>query len=99
MTLEHEALTGRIIGAAIQVHRALGPGYLESVYEEAMATELEASAMPFQRQRRVPIIYRNVEVGLHRLDLFVADRSSSNSRLSRRWRTCTSPWSGRTCEQ
>ncbi len=73
MGLEHKELTGRIIGAAIEVHKALGPGFLESVYENAMAVELRQQDIPFQRQLSVPILYRGVEVGLHRLDLFVAD--------------------------
>ncbi|MDP2310275.1 MAG: GxxExxY protein [Pseudomonadota bacterium] len=72
MALELEALTGSVIGAAIEVHRALGPGFLEAVYEEAFALELNALAIPFVRQATVPIHYRGVEVGRHRLDLFVA---------------------------
>jgi GxxExxY protein len=71
--LEHEELTGEIIGAAIEVHRALGPGFLESVYETALVVELRHRGLSFERQRSVPIVYRGVEVGLHRLDLFVAD--------------------------
>lgn len=74
MGLEHEALTGSIIGAAIEVHRALGPGFLESVYELALCVELEARKIPHARQVVVPIRYRDVEVGSHRLDLFVADQ-------------------------
>ena len=73
MSLEHEELTGRIIGAAIEVHKALGPGYLESIYENALALELRIDDLPFQRQVTVPVLYRGSEVGLHRLDLFVAD--------------------------
>jgi GxxExxY protein len=73
MQLEHEELTGQIIGAAIAVHRALGPGFVESVYEESLAVELRARAIGFTRQLAVPVCYRGVEVGLHRLDLLVAD--------------------------
>lgn len=71
--LEHEKLTGEIIGAAIEVHRALGPGFLESVYETALVVELRHCGLYFERQLSVPIVYRGVEVGLHRIDLFVAD--------------------------
>lgn len=71
--LEHEELTGEIIGAAIEVHRALGPGFLESVYETALVVELRHRGLSFERQLSVPVVYRGVEVGLHRLDLFVAD--------------------------
>lgn len=73
MSLEHEALTGRIIGAAIEVHKALGPGYVESIYENALVLELRAQDIPFERQVSVPVLYRGAEVGLHRLDLYVAD--------------------------
>ena len=73
MALELEELTGCVIGAAIQVHRTLGPGFLESVYENALAIELRRQAIPFARQVTVPVLYGGVEVGLHRLDFFVAD--------------------------
>ena len=74
MDLEHQELTGRIIGAAIEVHRGLGPGFLESVYENALAIELRDRRIPFQRHLDVPIFYRNVEVGHHRADLFISDQ-------------------------
>lgn len=73
MTLEHEDLTGQIIGAAIEVHRTLGPGFLESIYENALAIELRRRAIPFVRQLSVPVLYRGAEVGIHRLDMFVCD--------------------------
>ena len=72
--LADKELTGRIIAAAIAVHRALGPGFLESVYEEAMCIELRANGIPYQRQKPVEILYREEPVGEHRLDLFVAGR-------------------------
>lgn len=73
MPLEHEELTGQIIGAAIAVHEALGPGFLEAIYEEALVVELRLRGIAFTRQHSVPVIYREVEVGVHRLDLFVAN--------------------------
>jgi len=74
MPLEHEDLTGAIIGAAIAGHKELGPGFVESVYENALAIELRHRSLPFQRQLAVPVLYRGVEIGLHRLDLFVGDQ-------------------------
>ena len=71
MPLEHANLTGAIIGAAITVHSELGPGFLESIYEEAMAIELRRQSIPFERQREVQLLYRSTPVGTHRLDLFV----------------------------
>jgi GxxExxY protein len=73
MALEHEALTERIIGAAIEVHRRLGPGFLESVYEKALIIELKKRRMAVQDQMEVIIAYDGQEVGSHRLDLFVED--------------------------
>ena len=73
MPLEHEELTGEIIGAAIAVHEALGPGFLESIYEEALAVELRLRGIAFTRQHSATVVYREVEVGLHRLDFFVED--------------------------
>ena len=74
MELEHEGLTEQIIGAALNVHKALGPGFVESIYERALAVELRCCAIPFQRQLCVPVLYRGIEVGLHKLDLFIASQ-------------------------
>ena len=71
MALALEGLTGRVIGAAIAVHRALGPGFVEAVYENALTVELKRRGMRVERQRTVPVLYRGVEVGRHRLDLLV----------------------------
>jgi GxxExxY protein len=60
-----------VIGAAIEVHRILGPGYLESVYEEALAAELEIRGIPFQRQVVFSLDYKGRAVGTSRLDLLV----------------------------
>lgn len=65
------ALTERVIGAAITVHRALGPGFLESIYEAALGVKLRAQGISFESQLRAPILYRGVTVGPHRLDLLV----------------------------
>jgi GxxExxY protein len=71
--LEHAELTEAIIGAAIEVHRELGPGFLESIYEEALSVELEKRQIPYVRQLPVPVHYNGTQVGEHRLDLLVAD--------------------------
>lgn len=72
MALESKDLTGRIIGAAIQVHIELGPGFVEAIYEGALSVELTRRGIPFRRQVKVPVLYRSEQVGVHRLDLFVA---------------------------
>ena len=60
MSLEHEEVTSRIIGAAIEVHRTLGPGFLEAIYENALALELQTRGIPFDRQRSVQVLYRGI---------------------------------------
>jgi GxxExxY protein len=69
--MDMEDLTREVIGAGIEVHRMLGPGFLESIYEKAMTVQLRARGIPFQRQVEVPIQFKTVDVGLHRLDLVV----------------------------
>ena len=72
MALEHEVLTGRIIGAAIEVHRQLGPGFIESIYENALVYEVRKRGLKVEQQVEVPIIYDgSVEVGKHRIDLIM----------------------------
>ncbi len=67
-------LTSDIIQAAIAVHRELGPGFLESVYEEALCLELGMRDIPHERQKRIPLIYQGIQIGEHRLDLLVGTR-------------------------
>ena len=71
--LGNSALTDRIIAAAICVHKQLGPGFLEAIYEEALAIELTESGIAFERQKSLPLYYRGRLIGEHRLDLFVED--------------------------
>ncbi len=67
-------LTQQIIGAAIEVHRALGPGLLESAYETCLCHELSLRQIPFDRQKQLPVVYKGVEIECgYRLDLLVAD--------------------------
>lgn len=70
MTDEEAAFA--VIGAAIEVHRALGPGYTEGVYEAALALELAARTVPFARQHAFEVLYRGTRVGEGRVDLLVA---------------------------
>jgi GxxExxY protein len=68
-------LTESIIGAAITVHRSLGPGLLESAYEHCLARELEFKAIPFERQVELPITYRGERLDCgYRLDLVIRNR-------------------------
>ena len=71
MELQNKALTDRIIAAAIRVHKELGPGFLEAMYEGALAIELAAAGMAFERQKLLPVFYREHLIGEHRLDFVV----------------------------
>lgn len=68
---ETNELSRRVIGAAIEVHRVLGPGYLESIYEEALAIEMAARGIPFERQSAFSISYKGSVVGSGRVDFLV----------------------------
>lgn len=66
-------LTKRIIGCAIEVHRHLGPGLLESIYESALCIELDLAGLAYERQKPVPVTYKGHSLGEHRLDILVED--------------------------
>ena len=69
---EHNALTEHVIGAAIEVHRHLGSGLLESAYEECLCRELSLKGLPFERQLELPIEYKGVRLECgYRLDIVV----------------------------
>ena len=68
---EFEALSGQILEAAISVHKALGPGFLESIYENAMKVALRHRGIAYEAQKDVTIVFEDEEVGIHRLDLLV----------------------------
>lgn len=67
-----DSLTERVIGAAIEVHRLLGPGLLESVYEEALCIELGLRGLPFRRQAEIDVNYKGHIIKGLRIDLLVA---------------------------
>ena len=69
--MKYKDLTEKIIGAAIAVHTQLGPGFIESAYEEALCIELKHRGIPYERQKTLPVYYRDELVCTHRLDLVV----------------------------
>ena len=72
--LRDSAITDSIIAAAIAVHRELGPGFLESIYEQALAVEFALRGIGFVRQKPVPLFYRDHQIGEHRLDFLVEEK-------------------------
>ena len=67
-------LTYKIIGAAMEVHNTLGPGFLEAVYEAALAYELQRLGLSFERQKVLPVYYKGMIIGEYRAD-FVVENS------------------------
>ena len=75
MELLHKDLTGKILGAAMEVHKQLGPGLLESAYEECLAHELQLRNLRIERQKGVPVVYKGVKLECgYRIDLLVESR-------------------------
>ncbi len=73
MELERKELTGKIISCGIEVHRQLGPGFLESIYHSALLLELKRQGLKSEPQKEVRIYYLGHEIGVHRLDIIVND--------------------------
>jgi len=69
-----EGLSRKIIGAAIEVHAALGPGFLETIYEEAFKLELTEQGLNYECQKEIKIEYLGTQIGTHRLDLVVENQ-------------------------
>jgi GxxExxY protein len=70
---ETEHVATNVIGAAITVHRVLGPGFLERIYQEAVCIELHARGIAFERERAIVVRYRDVPIPGQRIDLVVAE--------------------------
>lgn len=77
-TSKEDELARKVIGAYISVHRHLGPGYLESIYESALEVELQHLKVSYERQVPLPLQYRGKCIGEHRLDFLV---KSSNAKI------------------
>ncbi|MCJ7593410.1 MAG: GxxExxY protein [Desulfobacterales bacterium] len=69
-----ETLSRKIVGAAIEVHAALGPGFLETIYEEAFKVELTEHGLNYECQKEIKVEYLGVHIGTHRLDLVVENQ-------------------------
>jgi GxxExxY protein len=69
--LQHGDLTRRIIGCAMQVHSALGNGFQEVIYQRALEIEMRYGGLKFEREKEMPIFYRDENIGTRRVDFFV----------------------------
>ncbi|MGO4289291.1 GxxExxY protein [Chitinophaga sp. RAB17] len=68
---KHSELTGKIIGCAMHVHRVLGPGFQEVIYQRALAIEMDEKGILFEREKESPIYYKGLYVGGRRADFIV----------------------------
>lgn len=71
---DFEQLSGEIIAAAIDVHRELGPGFLEAIYESAMTVALRHRGISYEAQKEIVVVFGGEVVGEHRIDLIVAGK-------------------------
>lgn len=81
--MQHEALTGTVIGCAMRVHGTLGAGFLESVYQKALTVELGLRALAVERERRVRVRYRDQDIGDFVVDLLVEGRLLIETKAAR----------------
>ncbi len=70
---KHSALTGKIIGCAMEVHKALGNGFQEVIYQRALAYEMELQGINFSREFEMQVFYKDLQVGTRRVDFLVED--------------------------
>ena len=70
---KYQAITERVIGCAMEVHRTLGSGFQEVIYQRSLAVEMEKAGLIFGREVEMPLFYKGVDVGSRRVDFLVAD--------------------------
>ncbi len=70
---ELNKITEKIIGCSIEVHQTLGPGLLESVYESALCAEFDLQNIKYEKQKVLPVVYKNQNIGDFRIDILVED--------------------------
>ena len=73
MPHQFEDLSGRILAAAVEVHKALGPGFIESIYHSAMKVAMEHRGIPYVTENPVHLFFEGVELGVQRIDLVIGD--------------------------
>jgi len=72
--MEHEELTHKIIGCAMEVHKILGNGFQEVIYQRALAIEMQYQGLEFEREKNMSIFYRDFDIGTRRVDFFVENK-------------------------
>lgn len=72
--MEHNALTHKIIGAAMEVHKRLGNGFQEVIYQRALSIEMNLQSIAHEREKEMPLMYKGYDVGTRRVDFFVEEQ-------------------------
>jgi len=72
-TYKHSELTGKIIGCAMEVHRYLGNGFQEVIYQRALAIEMQQQGLSFSREHEMQIYYKGIDIGTRRVDFFIEE--------------------------
>ena len=72
--MKYEDLTGKIIGCALEVHKILGNGFQEVVYQRALAIEMQVSGLSFEREKEMDIFYKGYKIGSRRADFFIDNK-------------------------
>ena len=91
MTLENEEITREIIGAAFEVHRVLGYGFLEKVYQKAMQVELIKRGLKAELERKITVHYKGVVVGEYQADMFVEEEVMVELKVARQYNSEDEP--------
>ena len=91
MTLEHEEITREVIGAAFEVHRVLGYGFLEKVYQKAMQVELIKRGLKAELERKITVDYKGVVVGEYQADMFVEEEVMVELKVARQYNSEDEP--------
>ncbi len=73
-TMKYEELTKHIIGCAMKVHSILGNGFQEVIYQRALAIEMNMGALTFEREKEMPVFYKDYNIGTRRVDFFVEEK-------------------------
>jgi GxxExxY protein len=69
--MKYQDLTHKIIGCAMEVHKQIGNGFQEVIYQRALAIEMEYARLAFEREKEMPVFYREQQIGTRRVDFFV----------------------------
>ena len=72
--MKYEELTHKIIGCAMEVHKTLGNGFQEVIYQRALAIEMRMQGLDFEREKEMPIFYKGQDIGTRRVDFFVEEK-------------------------